>query len=167
MILTLMLLSLISSILLMFLKHPLSLGMMLLSQTIIISLTMGLFNLNYWYSYIMFLVMIGGMLVLFIYMTSVASNEKFMISINLTILILSFFLITIIISIMIDYYMINMSNTYEETLNSNVMYNWSLNKFLNYPMMMILFLIILYLLITLIAVVKITDISQGPLRQMY
>nr|YP_010443333.1 NADH dehydrogenase subunit 6 [Coenochilus striatus]UTE83861.1 NADH dehydrogenase subunit 6 [Coenochilus striatus] len=166
MILTLMMISLICSIMLMFLSHPLSMGMMLLAQTITIALTMGLFNLNFWYSYIMFLIMIGGMLVLFIYMTSVASNEKFTFSLKITLLITSIFIISITIMMFIESYMTNISNLYNESLFINNNYTLSLNKFLNYPMMMILLMMIIYLLITLIAVVKITNIKQGPLRQM-
>nr|UFR82913.1 NADH dehydrogenase subunit 6 [Protaetia speciosa jousselini] len=166
MIMILMSISLISSLILMFLTHPLSMGFMLLTQTIVIALTMGLFNLNFWYSYIMFLIMIGGMLVLFIYMTSVASNEKFSFSIKLTMMTLLLFLSMMFITLMLDSFMININNLYEESFHSNMNYNLSLNKFLNYPMMMILLLMIIYLLITLIAVVKITNIKQGPLRQM-
>nr|UFR82861.1 NADH dehydrogenase subunit 6 [Goliathus goliatus]UFR82900.1 NADH dehydrogenase subunit 6 [Mecynorhina torquata ugandensis] len=166
MIMMLLFLSLISSILIMFLTHPLSMGMMLLSQTIIIALTMGMFNLNFWYSYIMFLIMIGGMLVLFIYMTSVASNEKFQFSLKISLLILFMFSVMIMSYMIMDFYMININNMYEETLIFNDKFNWSLNKFLTHPMMMILLLMIIYLLITLIAVVKITNINLGPLRQM-
>nr|ALO76279.1 NADH deshydrogenase subunit 6 [Leucocelis sp. LEU01] len=166
MIMILMSISLISSFTLLFLTHPLSMGMMLLTQTIIVALTMGIFNLNFWYSYIMFLIMIGGMLVLFIYMTSVASNEKFKFSIKLAMMTLSMFFMLMLISMLINNYMININNIYEDSINNSVNYKMSLNKFMNYPMMMILILMIIYLLITLIAVVKITNIKQGPLRQM-
>nr|UCU57953.1 NADH dehydrogenase subunit 6 [Dicronocephalus adamsi] len=162
----LMFISLTSSIMLLFLTHPLSMGMTLLTQTIIVALTMGLFNLNFWYSYIMFLIMIGGMLVLFIYMTSVASNEKFKFSIKITVMSIMSITFMMLILMLIDFYYININNLYEESWLLTNTYTLSLNKFLNFPMMMILLLMIIYLLITLIAIVKITNIKQGPLRHM-
>nr|YP_009271743.1 NADH dehydrogenase subunit 6 [Osmoderma opicum]ANY28001.1 NADH dehydrogenase subunit 6 [Osmoderma caeleste] len=163
----LMSISLISSLILMFLTHPLSMGLILMIQTIIVTLSMGLFNLNFWYSYILFLVMIGGMLVLFIYMTSVASNEKFSFSLKSKMTLMLLFILIIMTIPLLDSYMININNIYEDSINNSVHPLTSLNKFLNYPMMMILILMIIYLLITLIAVVKITNIKQGPLRQTH
>nr|ALO77551.1 NADH deshydrogenase subunit 6 [Myodermum sp. MYO01] len=165
MILTFMLTSLICSLTFMMLSHPLSLGMTLLTQTIIIALSMGLFNLNFWFSYIMFLIMIGGMLVLFIYMTSVASNEKFTFSIKI-LLMISFTLFLVSLTFFIPKIYTNMTNLYKEMISLDFQYTLSLSKFFNYPSMSIMLLLIIYLLITLIAVVKITNIKQGPLRQM-
>nr|YP_010936661.1 NADH dehydrogenase subunit 6 [Anomala rufiventris]WKW91630.1 NADH dehydrogenase subunit 6 [Anomala rufiventris] len=165
MILILMMLSFISSMTFMFLTHPLSMGMMLLMQTIIMALTMGFFNINFWYSYILFLIMIGGMLVLFIYMTSVASNEKFQFSIKLTIMVGTLMLIMFFIIAMMDPYFSDMNSIYSETVNNYKEYNMSFSKYLSYPNIIIMYMMIIYLLITLIAVVKITQIEKGPLRQ--
>uniref|UniRef100_UPI0030E478D8 NADH dehydrogenase subunit 6 n=1 Tax=Anomala aulax TaxID=1198227 RepID=UPI0030E478D8 len=165
MILILMMLSFISSITFMFLTHPLSMGMMLLMQTIIMALTMGFFNINFWYSYILFLIMIGGMLVLFIYMTSVASNEKFQFSIKLTIFVMLMTLILLFGIAMMDPYFSDMNSIYTETISNCKEYNMSFSKYLTYPNIIIMYMMIIYLLITLIAVVKITQIENGPLRQ--
>lgn len=43
----------------------------------------------------------------------------------------------------------------------------SLNKLYNYPTNLINILLINYLLITLIAIVKITNLSKGPLRPIF
>nr|ALO76458.1 NADH deshydrogenase subunit 6 [Asthenopholis sp. AST01] len=163
----LMTISLISTITFIFLNHPMSLGLILLIQTTIISLTMGFFNLNFWYSYILFLIMIGGMLVLFIYMTSVASNEKFSYSIKITLLIMTLLLLSIFAFSMMDPYFSNINNLNMESMDNNNNYILSLNKFFNAPNNITLYLIIVYLLITLIAVVKITNIKSGPLRQSH
>nr|UAM91031.1 NADH dehydrogenase subunit 6 [Holotrichia niponensis] len=165
MLMTLMIISLISAITFIFLKHPLSMGSILLIQTIIISLSMGFFNLNFWYSYILFLVMVGGMLVLFIYMTSIASNEKFTFSIKILLLVTFLVLIGLFAIAMMDPYFSNINNLAPMSLNSNNEYTLSLNKFFNAPLNMMMFLLIIYLLITLIAVVKIVNIKKGPLRQ--
>nr|AXS64821.1 NADH dehydrogenase subunit 6 [Cerambycidae sp. 3 KM-2017] len=163
-----MLMSIAMSITFMFLNHPLSFGFILLTQTIVVSLLTGFLHLNYWYSYILFLIMIGGMLVLFIYMTSVASNEKFKFSPFLVILISSFFIITLL-SFLIDGTLTNLFSSNYDLMNQNYHFNFkiSMNKYLNWPMNYIFFMMIIYLLITLIMVVKITDIQYGPLRQKF
>nr|AXS65397.1 NADH dehydrogenase subunit 6 [Cucujoidea sp. 15 KM-2017] len=149
------------------LNHPLTLGMILLIQTIIISLMTGLMNLNFWFSYMIFLIMVGGMLVLFMYMTNVASNEKFIYSFKMNIFIVTS-MITFVIFLIMDYYFFNFNMNNQLMLKMNNFSNISLsmNKYFNFPMNMIYSLLIIYLFITLIAVVKITDINYGPLRQM-
>nr|ARH54530.1 NADH dehydrogenase subunit 6 [Ocypus ophthalmicus] len=154
------------SILFIFLSHPLSMGIILLIQTILVSLVSGLLNINFWFSYILFLIMIGGMLVLFIYMTSIASNEKFLFSNWLFLFIIFMMIMSIISFLFMDNLLLNMIN-YSEKFNLNNNFNMNLNKFLNYPSNIILFMMIIYLFITLIAVVKITDIKFGPLRQKF
>nr|AND96024.1 NADH deshydrogenase subunit 6 [Cleptocaccobius convexifrons] len=157
---TIMMMTLLS-MLIMWMKHPLSLGLILLTQTINLSLFMGYFNLNYWYSYILFLIMIGGMLVLFIYMTSVASNEKFFPSIKLSILSMLILIWYTILFLFTDSYYLMMNSNLK---NNNLNFNWSLNKYFNYPNLYIMYLLIIYLLITLIVVVKITNFKKGSLR---
>lgn len=159
--------SLIISILIISLKHPLSMGLTLLTQTIIVSLIIGFFRFNYWFSYILFLVIIGGILVLFIYITRVASNEIFKYSYKLLFIILTLISIILTRYLFIDPFIIYINNinieSHEYTINPII--NISINKYLNYPTNLIIYIIIIYLLITLIAVVKITNIKQGPLRQ--
>nr|YP_009185941.1 NADH dehydrogenase subunit 6 [Rugilus geniculatus]ALO70863.1 NADH deshydrogenase subunit 6 [Rugilus geniculatus] len=157
--------SLMFSSIFFFLNHPLSMGMILLSQTILISLITGLLSINFWFSYIMFLIMIGGMLVLFIYMTSIASNELFKFSIKImsySLIMLFIIFINLIMKInLMEYFLMNFN------LLDYISINFSLNKFINYPSNYIMFLMIIYLLITLIAVVKIINLNYGPLRQKF
>nr|QIV24676.1 NADH dehydrogenase subunit 6 [Cacodacnus planicollis] len=169
MILTFIMFSLcLSSIIFILLDHPLSFGFILLTQTLMISLATGMLSFSYWFSYILFLIMVGGMLVLFIYMTSVASNEKFKFSIK----ILSLFSISIIVFlsfIIIDKFLMNTTMFSVELINQNQSFekNSFLSKFFNWPLSTNMFMIIIYLLITLIMVVKITNIQYGPLRQKF
>nr|QWE50974.1 NADH dehydrogenase subunit 6 [Planorbella pilsbryi] len=55
---------------------PVSLGMLLFLTSVFVVLVTN-FLLSMWYSYILFLVYVGGLLVLFIYMCMMSSNEKF------------------------------------------------------------------------------------------
>nr|YP_010692649.1 NADH dehydrogenase subunit 6 [Necrodes nigricornis]WBV80473.1 NADH dehydrogenase subunit 6 [Necrodes nigricornis] len=160
-----MTLSLMLSFTFIFMTHPLSMGLILLSQTILIALMTGYISMNFWFSYILFLIMIGGMLVLFIYMTSVASNEKFKFS--MLILMMNIFIMILFSPLnFIDNTLISPNNlNMENILNEEIFL--SLSKFFNYPSSIILIMMIIYLFITLIAVVKITNISYGPLRQKF
>nr|YP_009462889.1 NADH dehydrogenase subunit 6 [Biomphalaria straminea]AUW35087.1 NADH dehydrogenase subunit 6 [Biomphalaria straminea] len=57
-------------------SSPVSLGISLFFTSVFVVMIMSIF-FNMWYSYILFLVYIGGLLVLFIYMCMMSSNEKF------------------------------------------------------------------------------------------
>nr|AML26400.1 NADH dehydrogenase subunit 6 [Staphylinidae sp. BMNH 1274636] len=159
-----MTLSIVMSMTFIFMKHPMSMGMILLMQTTLISLITGFNLINFWFSYILFLIMIGGMLILFIYMTSVASNEKFKYS-NKIFIMMILMLITLIPIIIQDNLFYNMMNLNMESFSNNNMINFILNKYINFPFNIILMMLIIYLFITLIAVVKISNIYSGPLRQ--
>nr|YP_010975293.1 NADH dehydrogenase subunit 6 [Aneogmena fischeri]WNX92427.1 NADH dehydrogenase subunit 6 [Aneogmena fischeri] len=160
------------NVIFMFMKHPLAMGFILLIQTILISLITGLISKTFWFSYILFLVFLGGMLVLFIYITSLASNEMFSLSMKLIIislLMLMLFMFTLLLmdkNKMIQYKNIEMMSNFN--LNSYIMENYlSLNKLYNFPTNLMNILLMNYLLITLITIVKITKLFKGPLRPMF
>nr|YP_009709661.1 NADH dehydrogenase subunit 6 [Velutinodorcus velutinus]QEX51679.1 NADH dehydrogenase subunit 6 [Velutinodorcus velutinus] len=155
--------SLIPAMLMPLVNHPLSLGGLLLIQSVLIALISGWMNITFWYSYILLLIMIGGMLVLFMYMTSVASNEKFKSSTPIILFLLSSFTMIIIISPLMDQWFLSSKIMTSE--NYKLIFSLlSLNKFLNFPAIMISVLLIIYLLITMIIVIKISSFKQGPLR---
>nr|AMW68070.1 NADH dehydrogenase subunit 6 [Oliarces clara] len=146
-------------------KHPLSMGLNLLIQTILTSLICGFISPSFWFAYILFLIMLGGMLVLFIYMTSLASNELFSFSMKKM-----FFLMSLLILlIMLTFFLDNFFSTFEnsEILNYNNQFllnmenEFNLIKLYNNPTMNITLLMINYLFLTLIIVVKITNINYG------
>nr|ADO60574.1 NADH dehydrogenase subunit 6 [Elateroides dermestoides] len=155
----LLMLNFFISITFIFLTHPLSMGLMLILQTLTISLISGNIMYNYWFSYIIFLIMVGGMLILFIYMTSIASNEKFTWKITPI-----FFIPIIVVSVLMSYNF-NILKT-NNTLMTHFQEPNMFMKLMNYPMNLILFFMIIYLFITLIAMVNISNFNQGPLRQM-
>nr|ARH54660.1 NADH dehydrogenase subunit 6 [Scirtes orbicularis] len=167
-----MLNSMMLSMIFMTLSNPISLGFVLILQTILISMISSMYSYSFWMSYILFLIMVGGMLILFTYVTSIASNEKFYLSFKP----ISFFLLTmlfIILTMIIDKtMMLQMSKMSEMNLfNSmnNLMEENSimLNKMYNKPSNMISFMLINYLFMTLIIAVKITNLKSGPIRQKF
>nr|WEG23095.1 NADH dehydrogenase subunit 6 [Zenillia sp. 2 HNL-2023a] len=155
-----------------FMKHPLAMGLTLLIQTLLISMLSGMISKTFWFSYILFLIFIGGMLVLFIYVTSLASNEMFSMSIKLMIISFTMFMIFMFMLYFMDK---NMLLQYKNTeimpifnLNSYITENsLSINKLYNYPTNLLTILLMNYLLITLIIIVKITKMFKGPLRPMF
>nr|YP_010688247.1 NADH dehydrogenase subunit 6 [Fissuleon brevigonarcus]WBR65441.1 NADH dehydrogenase subunit 6 [Fissuleon brevigonarcus] len=152
-------------------KHPLAMGLMLLIQTVIVSLLCGLFTHSYWFAYILFLIMLGGMLVLFIYVTSLASNELFSFSVKSFMISILMFILVFIIFMITDSSFIILNNLemikFSPENNLFTENELDLIKLYNNPTMNITIMMINYLLLTLIAVVKITNINYGPLRQSY
>nr|WRO44816.1 NADH dehydrogenase subunit 6 [Micropodabrus oudai] len=149
-----------------FLTHPLSMGLNLLIQTILIAMITGLISFNFWMSYLLFLVMVGGMLILFMYMTSIASNEKFIFSKYL--FMIAFLMITMFSMIMIMKFNFNfffVKNLDSIEFNNFSMYEYSPNKYFINNSKYILMMLIIYLFIALVAITNISSNNFGPLRQ--
>nr|AWB98963.1 NADH dehydrogenase subunit 6 [Anopheles peryassui] len=170
--LIIMTICLIISFIFMQMKHPLSMGLMLLTQTFLTCLLTGIYVKTFWFSYILFLIFLGGMLILFIYVTSLSSNEMFTMSFNLTLLSsFIFFIITFIFIILdkslIEQFIMNMEmekfSFNNNLINENILF---LNKMYNFPTNLITLLLINYLFLTLLVTVKITKKFYGPLRPM-
>nr|YP_010613688.1 NADH dehydrogenase subunit 6 [Lethe chandica]WAR69332.1 NADH dehydrogenase subunit 6 [Lethe chandica] len=161
------------SIFMFFINHPITMGLLILLQTLFICLLLGMLINSYWFSYILFLVFLGGLLVLFIYVSSIASNELMNIKfINKFIIFMPFFLLIMTIllknnlnwlNLSINEDMNNFFNMFLFSFNEN---NISLFKLYNNQTYLLMSIMIIYLFITLIAVVKITNIFFGPLRSL-
>nr|UPX88327.1 NADH dehydrogenase subunit 6 [Coenosia pumila] len=162
----------IFNIIFMNMKHPLAMGLTLLIQTTLVCLLSGLMTKTFWFSYILFLVFLGGMLVLFIYVTSLASNEMFSFSIKLILMATIIFMMSMLLLMFIDKNIMLMYSNYETlsimNMKSFMMENsLSINKLYNYPNNLLTMLLMNYLLVTLIAIVKITKMHNGPLRPSF
>nr|YP_010519722.1 NADH dehydrogenase subunit 6 [Ochlerotatus trivittatus]UXP34318.1 NADH dehydrogenase subunit 6 [Ochlerotatus trivittatus] len=166
-----MLTSFITSFIFMQMKHPLAMGLMLLIQTFLTSLLTGMYVKTFWFSYVLFLIFMGGMLVLFIYVTSLSSNEMFSMSFKLSFLAIMMMMIFMTISFFMD------KSILENFINNNEMNSFfsnsllpenviELNKMYNFPTNLITLLLINYLFLTLLVTVKITKKNYGPLRPM-
>nr|UTT74675.1 NADH dehydrogenase subunit 6 [Agrotis trifurca] len=154
------------------LNNPLSMGLMILIQTLLTCLLSSMMIKTYWFSYILFLTFLGGLLVLFIYVSSIASNEMFKPMINLK----KICYFSLIMIMMIYYMYMNnilwmnfsmnadMNNFNEMILFFNNENKINLSKLYNNQTFLIMMMLVIYLFITLIAVVKITNIFYGPIR---
>nr|YP_010350433.1 NADH dehydrogenase subunit 6 [Chagasia sp. 1 SJ-2020]UOK09914.1 NADH dehydrogenase subunit 6 [Chagasia sp. 1 SJ-2020] len=167
-----MLMCFITSFIFMQMNHPLAMGLMLLIQTFLTCLLTGIYVKTFWFSYMLFLIFLGGMLILFIYVTSLSSNEMFSMSFKLLVMSLMTFSLFFLMSFFLDKSIIEFFFNNNETelfnnMNSLIMENMlSLNKMYNFPTNLITLLLINYLFLTLLVTVKITKKFFGPLRPM-
>nr|QXT44671.1 NADH dehydrogenase subunit 6 [Anoplotermes sp. G17-067] len=141
-------------------KHPLAMGMMLLIQTTMMCIISGTMYSSFWFSYILFMIMVGGMLVLFMYMTSLASNEMFspsnkmLMSMGMLMPMMIYIMPTVTNNKEMNSHGTMMES--EITTTTTVMYNQMMGTMTT--------LLVLYMLMTLIVVVNIINVSSGPLR---
>nr|WDS80473.1 NADH dehydrogenase subunit 6 [Nanhaipotamon longhaiense] len=145
--------------------HPLAMGLNLLTQTIIISFSAGLTTYSFWFSYVLFLIFLGGMLVLFIYVASLASNEIFLPSLILTFSTLTLTMFLFLLFFFLDPVLISsFTNLPNSTINISSSTAHITSWIFNNPSMYFTIFIISYLLLTLLVVVKIINLYKGPLR---
>nr|BAJ24514.1 NADH dehydrogenase subunit 6 [Phraortes sp. Miyako Island] len=140
-------------------KHPLSMGITIMIQTTIITMYTGMIYKSFWYSYILFLMYIGGMMVLFMYMTSLVPNKLFLTSIKKMTILLIMTMITIMM--MKKTSMMNNLDMNMTEIKLNM-----LKKMYSNPSNMTTILMSMYLLFTMITVFKITEMKKGPLQMM-
>nr|YP_010131044.1 NADH dehydrogenase subunit 6 [Metaphycus eriococci]QPZ53233.1 NADH dehydrogenase subunit 6 [Metaphycus eriococci] len=156
--------------------HPLIMGTNLMLFNIFVSLNMSMFNNNNWFSYITFLIIVGGMMVLFLYFTSFIMNmntslkPNFLMNMNLKmmmILIMMNFMLMFLNKFMIWY------NKNNEIISINSMMNMNLfnkNYYIMYMYMynknIISILSILYLLLSLTLIVKMIMMNKYTLRKI-
>nr|YP_009350777.1 NADH dehydrogenase subunit 6 [Havilanditermes proatripennis]AQP27729.1 NADH dehydrogenase subunit 6 [Havilanditermes proatripennis] len=152
--------SMVTSLMFTQMKHPMAMGLMLLMQTIMVCLISGTMYKSFWFSYILFMIMIGGMLVLFMYMTSLASNEMFSPSNKML-------TPSLLILPILTYMMPTLTNNKEMNIHSTMMENEIMTTttvMYNKMMGMMTTMLVIYMLLTLIVVVNIINVSEGPLR---
>nr|YP_010341298.1 NADH dehydrogenase subunit 6 [Stenamma impar]UNZ99558.1 NADH dehydrogenase subunit 6 [Stenamma impar] len=157
--------------------HPILMIILLITYTLTTCLIMSMWSFNYMYSIITFLMMISGMLIIFLYFASLISNEQFKFNMNI------FLLINFIINTNIMFYLLMnwtyLTPSYLSILfyniinNENLMiYNINLNTFNNiimiysYPYNNLTILCIMYLLLTLLAIIKICSYKSMTLRKI-
>nr|YP_010274454.1 NADH dehydrogenase subunit 6 [Ricania fumosa]UJT96898.1 NADH dehydrogenase subunit 6 [Ricania fumosa] len=154
----------LTSMITMTMKHPVSMGSMLMIQTILLSNMMFKESEYSWFAYILFITIIGGMMIMFMYMASIASNEKFETSIKQTII-----FTTMITMTMIMYKEFSMEKMNKMVLTKfKTMQNLEIShttKFFNLNKMNITILMMMTLLLTMIVVTNISSTFEGPLKK--
>nr|YP_010511704.1 NADH dehydrogenase subunit 6 [Palaeoagraecia brunnea]UXL83028.1 NADH dehydrogenase subunit 6 [Palaeoagraecia brunnea] len=165
-----MMMNLLNSLIFTQISHPLAMTLTIIIQTLLVCLITGLKTSSFWFSYVLFLVFLGGMLVLFIYITSLASNEMFITPVKMLTFVMTMMIFSLLLSFSLDYlYQLDYSSDMKSIeYSASYLYmesNYLLTKLYNNPTSSITLMLVIYLLLTLIVIVKITNIFAGPLRQ--
>nr|YP_009753974.1 NADH dehydrogenase subunit 6 [Cyphoderus albinus]QIT06455.1 NADH dehydrogenase subunit 6 [Cyphoderus albinus] len=150
---------LIMASMMMVMSNPVAIMLTILIQSMNLTMILWLINKTAWFSFLLFMIFLGGLMVLFIYITSLASNEKFSFDWINSIKLIFPPLITSVIMVLINPSLISKATKMINTFNL-ITLNFSHSLLTPISMVMI------YLLITLIVVVKISSKIQGPLRNM-
>lgn len=150
--------------------HPTPLILSLIFYTILICLNISIWSYNFIYSIMLFLIIIRGILIIFLYFSSLISNEQNKFSINNYIIIRFLINIIILIYLLIIYFKFNYIKYFsKEILSINII---NLPPFINiiiiykYPYNNFTLLCILYLLISLFTIIKICSIKSASLRKL-
>lgn len=131
-------------------SHPISLAALLIFYSFIVG-GLSLIYGNSWFLYLLVLVFLGGVIILIIYISTLSANEKFFKVKNNNNFIALLFLCVLI-------------------LNNNVIIDQKINFSLNIlnhlyskTYLSITVYLIIYLLVTIVCVVKLVKFEEGPL----
>ncbi len=134
--------------------NPLTIGLLILFLALILSVTFSL-SISSWVALLIFLIYIGGMLVIFSYFVAITPNQ------NLSAIVLINTLFSSIFVLAFISYALNMLTplNINYITQTNIIYE----KY-NIPVLIILALILLF---TIVVVVKVSIHNKGPLRPFF
>lgn len=152
-------------------NHPIIIIIIILIYTSIICLNISLWKPNYIFSIFLFLIIIRGLLIIFLYFSRIISNVEFKIKLNPIIIFI--FLINLITS----FYFLKSNSInlfiykYKFHENSSIIYinKITFNNILNlyeYPINNLTTLSIFYLLFALFIIIKICSSKSSSLRKI-
>lgn len=130
---------------------PLNIGMWIILTTLIITILISIL-ISSWFSLTLFLIYIGGLLVIFAYFVAIQPNQQIKI-IKI--------IFTLLITTILFY---PLSSTYKVPQTQQHASKYRIIEILTLTNVQILLLLAIVLFLALIAVVKITNIHLGPLR---
>lgn len=130
--------------------RPLILGISILNIALLIA-TIYSTILSSWLAFLIYLIYVGGILVIFSYFLAITPNQQNIVRPFLIPLLSTFFII-LLSAYFLDLW-VPISNSIQQT---QILYRW--------PNTSILIILILVLLLTIIVVVKISTRAKGPLR---
>nr|QWW90537.1 NADH dehydrogenase subunit 6 [Matsumuramata muiri] len=148
------------------LNHPISLGSILMFQSVMTALFTILMTKNSWYSMILFITFSSGVMIMFMYMSSISSNESFSLSYKIPLIIL--ITITMCIFINMDKLMIFSNNWMEMNFitQENEEKKSIFKLMINYKIQLTI-LMTMMILLTLITISNLINSFEGPLKLTY
>jgi len=137
--------------------HPVSFISIIISQTLLICLTSSIYTQSPWFALVLFLIFLGGVMVLFIYISRLASNENFLWEQTEFKLSISLFLIIVILTSRLYFYpLLSLNN--KLLLPLNFIYSIKFSS--------LIICLILYLLITILVVSRVIKKNKSPIRSL-
>nr|YP_010175325.1 NADH dehydrogenase subunit 6 [Neotoxoptera formosana]QSL98442.1 NADH dehydrogenase subunit 6 [Neotoxoptera formosana] len=149
------------AIMLTMMKSPISSNLIILMQTMSLTMMINLINKTAWISFMVFILYIGGLMIIFLYISSIAFNE---LNINKNYKNMIYKLI--IISLLMFYFKtsFNMENmNYENKFMFEDNF-YMLNMFM-LPNNLLIYMIMFILFFMLILIIWMLKINKGPIRQ--
>lgn len=132
-------------------KTPLIIGINILLISLLLTWSFArLFRT--WYSFLIFLVYLGGILVIFAYFVAITPNQPISFGLNIVMLIISFLIIIII------------TYSLKQTLPISKFNELQVSAIFSNIYIPALILLIILLLLTIVFIVKLTNRRSGPLR---
>nr|BDQ44478.1 NADH dehydrogenase subunit 6 [Amynthas phaselus] len=130
---------------------PIMLGINILIMALLLSATLAT-SMSSWYAFLVFLIYVGGMLVMFAYFLALSPNQQMPTASNIIYLLMTMATLTTVAIVTKTKISIP-----QEMFQDNIyLYSMSTSP--------ILILLALILLLTMVIVVKLTNLSKGPLR---
>jgi len=142
-----------------FIFHPLAIIIVLIAQSVLVSII--LFRISHfpWFSYTLILVFLGGILILFTYIANIASNEKFTPNLKL----LGLLTLLTRITLILGFPGLKIPQDYKPLDQEQIIGLLILKPF-DSVILPLIVLIAGLILLALLGVVKIRKINSGPLR---
>lgn len=149
--------------------HPIIIIIILLIYSFTICLNISIWKSNYLYSIILFLIIIRGILIIFLYFSRLISNEQNILKFN------KFLFISFNLNLLILFIFINKSNIYIFKYNfteikiiskSNKIFFQNILNLYEYPINNLTIRSIIYLLISLFTIIKICSLKSISLRKI-
>nr|ADK97578.1 NADH dehydrogenase subunit 6 [Peripatoides sp. DVL-2010] len=151
-----------------FMNHPLMMGLMIMIKVVLICIIIGIYSMSFWYSYMLFLIFLGGLLVLFIYISSLTENELFIFQntwLNkIWYLIIIILMMSLMINSNLNYYS---SDSMEKLKLLDFKLYYLSTYFYSFSIWKITIFLSIYLLMCLLIVTKICQLNKGPMRQKF
>nr|YP_009051646.1 NADH dehydrogenase subunit 6 [Sitobion avenae]AII03067.1 NADH dehydrogenase subunit 6 [Sitobion avenae] len=153
--------NLIMAIMLTMMKSPISSNLIILIQTMTLTMMINLINKTSWISFMVFILYIGGLMIIFLYISSIAFNE---LNINKNYKNMIYKLIFMCFMLFYFKLFLNMENmNYENKFMFEDNF-YLLNMFM-LPNNIMIYMIMFILFFMLILIIWMLKINKGPIRQ--
>lgn len=146
--------------------HPITIISLILIYSSIICIIINIWSFNYIYSLIIFLIIIRGILILFLYFARLISNEQHKISFNFLTFLRSILTLLIIFNYNLLFTPFYKSQDTNHQINLKNYLLQNLFKLYDYPYNYITIICILFLLISLFLIIKIRTPKSASLRKI-